>query len=98
MSQQKFYSISRRTQGKVSRKECDRGENKTTEKTTKKNSLEVCFQFAFCAEARVPSSALESRAKVSVVVVLVHVEAAEKRKRKICLFSTIKIDFLKISR
>lgn len=43
-----------------------------------KNSLEVCFRFAFYAEARAPSFAPGSPAKASAAVILVHVEAKNK--------------------
>lgn len=50
-------------------------ERKKHKKTEMIHSLEVCFRFAFCAEAPIPSSVLENLAKVSAAVVLVHVEA-----------------------
>jgi hypothetical protein len=69
--------------GKVQEKSVIEARTKeNTKKKHHKNSLEVCFQFAFYAEARVPFSVLESRAKAFVVVVLVRGEA-EKTKIKV---------------
>lgn len=66
-------------------------DNEMEKKLTKKNSLEVYSRFAFYAEAQVPSSALESRAKVSVAVILVHVEAAKREKEFLVDFCDLKI-------
>lgn len=71
---------------------------KRTNTKRHKNSLEVCFRFAFCAEARAPSSALESLAKVFAAAILVHDEATKRHEREKNPIKTFSLEFSDDSR